>query len=150
MKEGLRAAAAGAFAAAVWALQEPFDRKLFFADYSDVAVLGKALTRGPGWRPLGFTLHLLNGALFGVALAHRPRRFRARPLRLAVSAALVEHLCLYPLGFLVDRHHPARGERGVAPLLGSPRGFAQATWRHLVFGFVLGSLNARSSRRRGV
>jgi hypothetical protein len=149
MHEGLKAAATGAFAATVWALQEPLDRRLFSADYSDVAVLGKAVTRGAGWRPLGFGLHLLNGALFGVALTHRPRSFRAGPLRLALTAALVEHLCLYPLGFIVDRYHPARGERGVAPVLGSRRGFALATWRHLVFGFVLGALNRRSAKPRG-
>jgi hypothetical protein len=49
----LRSAAGGAVAAAVWALEEPLDQRLFRCDYSDVALLGKALTRGRGWRAAG-------------------------------------------------------------------------------------------------
>ena len=40
-----RAAVAGGAAAAVWAALEPFDRRLFDHDYSDVAMLGKLVTR---------------------------------------------------------------------------------------------------------
>jgi hypothetical protein len=54
--------------------------------------------------------------------------------------ALGEHVALYPLCGLVDRYHPARGETGVPPLLRSPRAFAQATWRHVLFGTILGRL----------
>ena len=71
-----RAAAAGAGAAALWALQEPVDRRLFGCDYSDVAILGKAVTRGRHWRPAGLAVHIANGALFGLAfheLRHRTR-----------------------------------------------------------------------------
>jgi hypothetical protein len=53
--------------------------------------------------------------------------------------ALGEHLALYPLNALVDRFHPARGEPGLPPLLSSRRAFAQATWRHLLFGMLLGT-----------
>ena len=48
-----RAAVAGAVAALVWALQEPLDQRALRCDYSDVAVLGKALVRGRGWRAAG-------------------------------------------------------------------------------------------------
>jgi len=54
--------------------------------------------------------------------------------------ALAEHATLYPLCYFVDRHHPARGERGIPPLLKNPRAYAQATWRHAVFGGLLGRL----------
>jgi hypothetical protein len=54
--------------------------------------------------------------------------------------ALAEHLTLYPLGYFVDRYHPARGEEGIPPLLANPWAFAQATFRHAVFGLVLGRL----------
>jgi hypothetical protein len=54
---------------------------------------------------------------------------------------MAEHLSLYPLSYIVDRKHPARGERGLAPLL-SARSFAQATARHALFGAVLGRLAA--------
>jgi len=44
---------AGATAATIWALEEPLDQRLLRCDYSDVALLGKAVTRGPGWRAAG-------------------------------------------------------------------------------------------------
>jgi hypothetical protein len=135
-----RAAAAGAAAAAVWGLLEPLDHRLLRCDYSDVAVLGKGVTRGRHWRLAGFALHAANGAVFGVVFDELRKRVRVSPRRLAVGLALAEHLSLYPLCYFIDRHHPARGEPGVPPLLGNPRAFAQATWRHAVFGTVLGRL----------
>nr|MBA2630185.1 hypothetical protein [Thermoleophilaceae bacterium] len=55
--------------------------------------------------------------------------------------AMAEHLALWPLGALVDRYHPARKE--LEPLWGNRRAFAQAAWRHLLFGLVLGELERR-------
>ena len=137
-----RSALAGATAAAVWALQEPLDRRLLGCDYSDVAILGKAVTRGRSWWPAGFALHVANGALFGLAFDQTRRRVDVPPRRLALGLALAEHVALYPLGGLVDRYHPASGEPGLPPLLTNGRAFAQATWRHLLFGLVLGRLAA--------
>jgi hypothetical protein len=62
--------------------------------------------------------------------------------------ALAEHVALYPLSWFVDRYHPARGEEGVPPLLVNKRAFAQATWRHTVFGVVLGALATSRGRSR--
>jgi hypothetical protein len=132
-------ARAGAVATIVWGLLEPIDQRLLRWDYSDVAVLGKAFTRGPAWRPLGFALHALNGALFGLAYHEVARRVQRDPRRLALELALLEHVALFPTGYFVDRYHPARGEPGVARLL-SPRAFGQATIRHAIFGAVLGKL----------
>jgi len=137
-----RSMLAGGVAATAWALQEPLDQRVFRCDYSDVAILGKAVTRGRGWRPVGLAIHVANGAAFGLAFELVRRRTSVPPRRLAVGMALAEHLGLYPLGGLVDRYHPARGERGIPPLLTNGRAFAQATWRHLVFGAVLGRLAA--------
>jgi hypothetical protein len=139
MTRRARAAAAGAAAATVWGLLEPIDQRLFRCDYSDIALLGKAVTRGAGWRPLGFAIHAVNGVVFGLAYERLRRGSPANPRRLAVGMALGEHLALYPLNALVDRFHPARGEPGLPPLLSSPRAFAQATWRHLLFGMLLGT-----------
>ncbi len=136
----MRAAGAGAAAATVWGLLEPIDQRLLGCDYSDIAVLGKAVTRGPRWRLAGFALHAGNGALFGLAFDELSRRLQTNPRRLAVGVALAEHLTLYPLCYFVDRYHPARGEPGVPPLLRNPRAFAQASWRHALFGTVLGTL----------
>ena len=55
--------------------------------------------------------------------------------------AMVEHLALWPLGALSDRFHPARKE--LPGFAGNRRAFAQSTWRHLVFGLVLGELERR-------
>ena len=137
MHPRLRAAAAGSVAALLWGALEPVDRKLFRHDYSDVAVLGKAFTRGPGWRPLGFALHALNGAIFGLVYYEVARRTDRR--RLALELALAEHLTLFSTGTIVDRYHPARGEPGVERLF-SARAFGQATLRHALFGTVLGRL----------
>jgi len=136
----LRSAAAGATAATVWALQEPVDQRLLRCDYSDVAVLGKAVTRGSRWRAAGLAIHALNGALFGLSHHEVRRVVPVGSRKLALGMALAEHVALYPLCYLIDRYHPARGEPGVPPLLTNPRAFAQATWRHALFGTVLGRL----------
>lgn len=134
-----RAAAAGSIAAAVWSLQEPFDKRVFANDYSDVAMLGKLFTRGPGWWRIGFAVHCANGAVFGVVFDEARRRLDVDQRRLAVAMALGEHVTLFSLGSLVDRFHPARGEPGVVSVF-CLRAFAQATWRHALFGWVLGRL----------
>jgi hypothetical protein len=123
----------------VWAAQEPLDQRLFRSDYSDVAVLGKALTRRH-WRVVGLAFHATNGALFGLAYHEARRVTRIEPRKLALGMALAEHVALYPLFYFVDRYHPARGEPGVPPTLKSKRAFGQATWRHALFGVVLGRL----------
>ena len=132
----------------VWGLLEPLDQRLLRCDYSDVAVVGKAITRGPAWRPLGFAVHAVNGAVFGLAFEETRRRIGLPGRRLALGMALAEHVALYPLSWFVDRYHPARGEEGVPPLLVNKRAFAQATWRHTVFGVVLGALATSRGRSR--
>jgi hypothetical protein len=123
MSPRLRAAAAGAVAAVVWGLQEPLDRRLFGCEYSDVLFLGR------GRRSLGFAVHAANGAAFGVAFDAVRQRLDVDQRRLALALALGEHLALWPFIGLVDRD-----------LVTSPRAFAQATYRHTLFGLVLGRL----------
>jgi hypothetical protein len=137
-------------AAAVWALQEPLDQWVTRSDYSDVALLGKAVVRGPHWRSAGVAIHLVNGAIFGLAFHELRQRLRLESTRLALGMALAEHVTLYPLAYFVDRYHPARGEHGVPRLLRNQRAFVQATWRHTLFGLVLAraaGLSARKPRR---
>jgi hypothetical protein len=134
-----RSAGAGAVAAAVWALQEPIDRRLVGHDYSDVALLGKFFTRGPKWWQVGFAAHVVNGAIFGIVFDEARRRIDVDQRRLAIAMALGEHVALFSLGALVDRYHPARGEPGLARMF-SKRAFVLATWRHALFGWLLGRL----------
>lgn len=136
-----RSAAAGAVAATAWGVLEPLDRRLLRCDYSDIALLGKAVTRGRGWRPAGFALHAVNGAVFGLAFEAVRQRSSHDRRRLALGLALGEHVALWPLTAVVDRRHPARGEEGIPPLLLNGRAFAQATIRHALFGLLLGHLS---------
>lgn len=131
----MRPATAGALAALVWAAVEPLDCRLLRNDYSDVAMLGKLATRSSAWPLAGLAMHAANGAAFGVAWERLHRRTRVSPLQLA----LLESTLLFPLTYVVDRAHPARGTRGVARSF-TPRGFVQETVRHALFGAVLGRL----------
>ena len=141
LRRTLRGAAAGAVAAGVWAAQQPLDKRVFESDYDDVELLGKLVTRGPGWQAAGLAIHVANGAAFGATYALARPFIPGPPLAAGVVAALTEHLALWPLGTMVDRHHPARRE--LEPLGGNTRAFAQAAWRHLLFGFVLAELERR-------
>lgn len=137
----LHPALAGAVAATAWAALEPLDRRLFRCDYSDVAVLGKAVTRGRLALPVGLVIHAANGAIFGLAFDQARRRLPIPKRQLALAMALAEHVALYPLSYFIDRYHPARGEEGVPPLLTNARAFGQATARHTLFGVLLGRLS---------
>jgi hypothetical protein len=142
----LRGAAAGGLAAAAWALQQPLDKRVFGSGYDDVEVLGRMVApRAPRgrWYPLGFALHVHNGAAFGAVYAGALVPLLA-PLPPALRAPLVaqaENFGLWPLGRLSDRFHPARAS--LPRLAGNRRALAQATWRHLLFGVMLGALERR-------
>ena len=136
-----RGALAGAVAAGVWAAQQPLDMKVFGVRYDDTELLGKAVTRGKLWRPVGVAMHLANGAAFGALYAAVAPRVPLPAWARGPAAAMVEHLASWPLVAVTDRVHPARAE--LPTLAGSPAAFAQATWRHLLFGVVLGELERR-------
>ena len=140
-----RGAVAGAAAALLWALQQPLDKRVFRSRYDDVELLGKLVTRRPAWPLAGMAFHLCNGALFGAAFALVRPLLPGSPLAAALGAAMAENMAMWPVGRLSDRFHPARSE--LPRLTGNRRAFAQATWRHALFGIALGvgegRLNAR-------
>jgi hypothetical protein len=137
----LRGALAGAAAASVWAAQQPLDRRIFGVPYDDTELLGKLVTRGPAWPVVGLALHLGNGALFGALYANAAPRIPAPAWARGPLAGLAEHAATWPGTRVTDRLHPARGE--LPTLWGDPRALAQATWRHLLFGVVLGEVERR-------
>ena len=137
----MNGALAGATAAAVWAAQQPLDKRVFGSGYDDVELLGKLTTRGTGWPAAGLAIHLANGAVFGAVFALARPLFPGPPLAAGVSASMAEHVGLWPLSRFVDSLHPARGD--LEPLIGNRRAFAQATWRHLLFGVVLAEIERR-------
>ena len=127
-------------AATIWAVQQPLDKRLFESDYDDVELLGKLVTRGEGWQAAGLALHAGNGALFGAVYSQLRPFVPAPPVVAGLLAGLAEHALLWPLGSVLDRVHPAR--KDLVPLGGNRRAFAQAAWRHALFGLVLGGLEA--------
>lgn len=131
---------AGGAAAAAWAAQQPLDKRLFECDYDDVELLGKIVTRGREWPLAGMAWHVGNGALFGAVYSQLRPFVPGPPVAAGLLAGLAEHAASWPLVQLVDRYHPAR--KDMVPLAGNRRAFAQAAWRHALFGLVLGGLEA--------
>jgi hypothetical protein len=136
----LRGALAGGVAAGVWAAQQPLDKRVFGVDYDDADLLGRFVAPGRAGYLAGVGLHLANGALFGALYAQvAPALPVPRPLR-GPLAGLAEHLATWPATLAIDLV-PAK--RPLPQLWGSWPAFAQATWRHLLFGTVLGELERR-------
>jgi len=137
----LRGALAGAAAAAVWAAQQPLDQRVFGVAYDDVELLGRFVTDGRAAYPIGLAMHLANGAVFGALYANAGRALPVPAVLRGPLAGLAEHLATWPGTAALSRVHPAAGE--LPELWGSGTAFAQATWRHLLFGTVLGELERR-------
>jgi xanthosine utilization system XapX-like protein len=140
LQRSLGGAVAGSVAAAVWAAQQPVDKRLFESSYDDVELLGKLVTRGREWPIAGLLLHVQNGAVFGAVYSQVRPFVPAPPVAAGLIAGLVEHVAFWPLGRLIDDYHPAR--KDLPRLSGNRRAFAQAAWRHALFGAVLGGLEA--------
>lgn len=128
-------------AAGVWAAEQPLDKRLLDCPYDDVELLGKAVTRGDGWYPIGLAIHVWNGAVFGAVYSNVAEYLPVPRVLRGPMVALSEHLALWPLGSVSDRLHPAR--RQLPELRGNTRAFAQSTVRHVLFGVVLGELERR-------
>jgi len=138
LQTSLRAGVAGAVAAVAMTLEQPLDKRVFHSRYDDIEILGKLVTRGDNWRPIGIALHVQNGAIFGVAYARLKSSLPGPAILRGLLAGLIEHVAAWPLTALFDRYHPARKE--LPKLATSGRAFGQATIRHVVFGIVLGVL----------
>ena len=134
-----RGARAGIVAAAVWAAAEPLAQRAFGTTYGDVRLLGRGVTRGPLWRPIGLAVHLANGALFGALIDRRGWRGWKRGL----VVAELENAALWPGMAVVDRVHPDRRSGAWPPLFRNGRIFAYQAALHGLFGIVLGALLAQ-------
>jgi hypothetical protein len=132
----VRGGIAGAVATALMTLEQPLDKRLFDSKYDDVEILGKLVTRGDAWRPIGLAIHVQNGALLGATYARLKPFLPGPPVLRGLLVGLIEHVVTWPMVALVDRYHPARKE--LPKLKANRRAFGQATIRHAVFGIVLG------------
>lgn len=136
-----RGALAGAVAASVWAVQQPLDMRLFGVPYDDPGLLGTAVTQGRWTKPVGYALHALNGAVFGAVYANAAPRVPLPSWARGPAAGMLEHALSWPATALIPRFHPA--PKDIPVLWGSGPALAQATYRHLLFGLVLGELERR-------
>ena len=136
----LRGALAGAAAAGVWAAQQPLDKRVFGYGADDVELLGRLAAGGPAVVPVGTLMHLANGALFGAVYANVAPSLPGPGAARGAAAGLAEHLATWPGTLVIDRLSLGRD---FPKLWGDPRAFAQATWRHLLFGVLLGELERR-------
>ena len=141
----MRGGVAGAVATVVMTLEQPIDKRLFNSRYDDVEILGKLVTRGDHWRPIGCVLHVQNGAFLGAGYARIKPSLPGPPVVRGLLLGLVEHVVAWPLTAVLDRYHPARKQ--LPRLARNHRAFAQATIRHAVFGIVLGFVEDALSDR---
>jgi hypothetical protein len=125
----LRGALAGGAAAAVWLAQQPLDNRVFGFEHDDARLLSRLVGAGPA---VGVALHINNGLLLGAAYANVAPRVPVPAVLRGPVAGLAEHLATWPAVALLDTR-----------LASSRRAFAQNTWRHVLFGFVLGELERR-------
>jgi hypothetical protein len=146
LQTSLRGGVAGAIATVVMTLEQPLDKRLFDSKYDDVEILGKLVTRGDDWRPIGFALHVQNGAIFGAAYTRLKPSLPGPAVLRGLLMGLIQHVATWPTAApLIDRYHPARKQ--LPKLAANRRAFGQATIRHAVFGIVLGLLeNALNDR----
>jgi hypothetical protein len=131
----MRGALAGAAAAAVWAAVEPLGRRILRTPdtYSDLRLLGRPLSRDHS-QPVGFALHLVNGAAFGMAF----RLLGGAGWRQGLAVAQAENALFWPGMVAVDRLHPDRRSGDWPPLARNGRVFAYEVAMHAVFGVALG------------
>ena len=137
----LRGAVCGAVAAAVWALQQPLDKVVFGCPYDDVELLGRAVSRDAGWYSAGLLLHNRTAPCSAPSTPTSRRRCRSP---LCCAARRPPSANTWRCGR--SRSRTIAGIRRAASCRRWPataRAFAQATSRHLLFGFVLGELERR-------
>jgi hypothetical protein len=141
LRRSINGGLAGGIAAALWAVQQPLDKRAFGSGYDDVELLGKAVVKGDEWPAAGIALHIANGVAFGAGYA-QVRRFLPGPsVAQGTSMAVAEHFALWPLVTLVDRYHPRRGE--LTKLKGNRAAFWQAFYRHALFGLAMSAIEAK-------
>ncbi len=140
MRRAAQAALAGAAAAGAWALAEPSLRRLTGGYHSQARLVGAMIAPRGRWKAVGLGIHLVNGAMFGVAF----ERLGMGGVRQGVWAAEAENVLLWPLTGVLDRLHPDVRAGAWPPMARNPHAFAQEVLGHAVFGGVLGALRPRS------
>src|SRR5256885_14759935 len=117
-------------------LEQPLDQRLFDFKYDDVEILGKLVTRGDDWQPIGFALHVQNGAILGAAYARLKPSLPGPAVLRGLLAGLIEHVATRAVVAPGGRYHPPREEP--AELAPHPPALRPATIPPPGFGGVPG------------
>ncbi|HEX2161751.1 MAG TPA: hypothetical protein VHF88_08010 [Thermoleophilaceae bacterium] len=141
LRRSINGGLAGGIAAALWAAQQPLDKRAFGSAYDDVELVGKAIAKGDDWPAAGLAIHVLNGVAFGAAYAQLRRFLPGPAIAQGTGMAVAEHFGLWPLVTVVDRYHPRRGE--LTALKGNRAAFRQGLYRHILFGLVMSAIEAK-------
>jgi hypothetical protein len=138
-----RVVGAGLAAGFAYLAAQEVDRRFANPRSNDLILVGGLVTARPSlWRPLGLVNHMLASVTFAFIFDWlvAPRLWGPNWLR-GLLTFQTENALSWPLVLLIDRFHPAVKAGEMAPL-NRPIYFAQAAWRHLAFGVVLGWLLA--------
>lgn len=133
--------AAGLLAGLAFVAEELVDRRLVGGVYSDMKLLGYAVTtKSPWWQIAALLMHEFNSLVFAFSYNRLlGPLLPGQGWRRGLLAALIESTVLWPLVYLANYVHPGV-KRGAMPPIGGGKDFAVATARHVAFGLVLGAL----------
>lgn len=143
-KRMIAGALAGVVGGAAHAAVNEIDRRVLHHNADDLVMLGGVFTDDVAKaRKIGIGMHLTFAAMFGAtyAVLLHPRD-ADDALRKGMAFALTEHFTLFPLGILVDNHHP-HAAMGTLGRVFHPTSLVEATLRHLALGYGIGKAYPR-------
>jgi hypothetical protein len=142
-------ALAGLLAGLAFVAEELVDERLVGKVYSDMKLLGYAVTRqSPQWKIVALAIHEFNSLVFAFSYNRLVGpRLPGQGWRRGLLAAMIESTVLWPLVYLANYVHPGV-KSGAMPPIGGLRDFIVATARHVAFGLVLGALCPVRDKRR--
>jgi hypothetical protein len=142
-----RGAIAGVIAAAVMVAVNLADMAVTKQRTNDIRLVGGLF---PGarraWPVFGTGIHLLNGAALGSLFALVQHGLPGPTWARGVIFGLVENFLLWPFLLMTDRIHPDV-KTGKLDRYNRPGPFAAATFRHIVYGAVLGAAYDRLTKQ---
>jgi hypothetical protein len=129
--------------------EEMVDERLLQPVYSDMKLLGYAVTRkSPQWWIVALLMHQFNSLLFALVYSRIVGPYLpGTGWRRGLLMAMIEGNGLWPLVYMMKGIHPGI-KSGAMPPIGGWRDFVAATLRHVAFGVVLGALCPVRERKK--
>ena len=139
-KRAIAGAMAGIVGGLAHAAMNEVDRRVLNYNADDLALLGGVFTDDTRVaRTIGLGMHLNFAAIFGAtyAILLHPKTDDDAMAK-GLGFAILEHVSLFPLGKIVDNHHPHVKSGKCDPFF-TPTSFVEASLRHIVLGLGLGA-----------